>query len=154
MRKFRYSNLSLFSFLSRRDFCERSGPKDFFTTVLLPARRSLQLDEYPNKDRRTIVCRVIGEPCLVTSVGDPVRAFKLKSTVPVKITLTDCDGQPLKTGVHTIQVVKFSSATTSDPPIDATPTDAATTGNEFRLTDAATGEWHFNLATTSFSKGV
>jgi hypothetical protein len=70
------------------------------------------------------------------------------------MTLTACDGQPLTTGMHTIQVVKYSSATTSDPPIDATPTDAATTGNEFRLTDAATGEWHFNLATTSFSKGV
>jgi hypothetical protein len=86
--------------------------------------------------------------------ADPVRAFKLKSTVPVKMTLTDCDGQPLTTGVHTIQVIKYSNATTSDPPIDATPTDAATTGNEFRLTDAATGEWHFNLSTKSLSRGI
>jgi len=86
--------------------------------------------------------------------ADPVRAFRLKSTVPVKMTLTTCDGQPLTTGVHTIQITKFSSATTSDPPIDATPTDAATTGNEFRLTDAATGEWHFNLATKPLSKGI
>jgi hypothetical protein len=86
--------------------------------------------------------------------ADPLRAFKLKSTVPVKMTLTDCDGQPLTTGVHTIQVIKFSSATTSDAPIDATPTDAATTGNQFRLTDAATGEWHFNLDTKSLSKGI
>jgi hypothetical protein len=86
--------------------------------------------------------------------ADPVRAFKLKSTVPVKMTLTNCDGQPLTTGVHTIQVIKFSNATTSDQPVDATPTDAATTGNQFRLTDAATGEWHFNLATKSMSKGV
>jgi hypothetical protein len=86
--------------------------------------------------------------------NDPVRAFKLKSTVPVKMTLTSCDGQPLTTGVHTIQVIKFSNATTSDPPIDATPTDAATTGNEFRLTDSATGEWHFNLSTKSLTMGV
>jgi hypothetical protein len=86
--------------------------------------------------------------------SDPVRAFKLKSTVPVKMTLTTCDGQPLTTGVHTIQVIKFSNATTSDVPIDATPTDAATTGNEFRLTSAATGEWHFNLSTKSLSKGI
>lgn len=63
--------------------------------------------------------------------ADPVRAFKLKSTVPVKMTLTTCDGQPLTTGVHTIQVIKFSSSTTSDPPIDATPTDAATTATSF-----------------------
>ena len=29
-----------------------------------------------------------------------MRAFKLKSTVPVKMTLTSCDGQPLTTGVR------------------------------------------------------
>jgi len=86
--------------------------------------------------------------------ADPLRAFKLKSTIPVKMTLTDCEGQPLATGVHTIQAIKFSSATTSDAPIDATPTDPATTGNQFRLTDAATGEWHFNLATRGLSKGI
>jgi hypothetical protein len=85
---------------------------------------------------------------------NPVRAFKLKSTVPVKMTLSTCDGQPLATGVHTIQIVKFSSATTSDPAIDATPTDGATTGNQFRLTNAAMGEWHFNLSTTALSKGI
>ena len=39
--------------------------------------------------------------------NDPVRAFRLKSTVPVKMTLTSCDGRPLATGVHTIQVIKF-----------------------------------------------
>jgi len=81
-------------------------------------------------------------------------AFKLKSTVPVKMTLTACDGQPLTTGAHTIQVIKFSNATSSDPAIDATPTDSATTGNQFRLTDAATGEWHFNLSTQSLSRGI
>lgn len=86
--------------------------------------------------------------------ADPVRAFKLKSTVPVKMTLTACDGQPLTTGIHTIQVIKYSSVTTSDPAIDATPTDAATMGNEFRLTDAATGAWHFNLSTKSLSRGI
>jgi hypothetical protein len=42
----------------------------------------------------------------------------------------------------------------TDTPIDATPTDAATTGNEFRLTDATTGEWHFNLSTKSLSRGI
>ena len=30
----------------------------------------------------------------------------------------------------------------SDPPIDAKPSDAATTGSQFRLTG---GQWHFNL---------
>ena len=77
------------------------------------------------------------------SFADPVRSFKLNSTIPVKFSAT-CFGAPLTTGVHKIEAIKFSNATTSDAPIDATPTDAATTGNEFRLTGA---EWHFNLST-------
>ena len=55
--------------------------------------------------------------------------------------------------MHTLQVIKYSNATDSDPAIDATPTDAATTGNQFRLTSATTGEWHFNLNTTPLSVG-
>jgi len=42
----------------------------------------------------------------------------------------------------------------SDPAIDATPTDAATTGNQFLLTDAASGEWHYNLNTKPLSVGT
>ena len=75
--------------------------------------------------------------------ADPVRAFKLNSTIPVKFSAT-CYGAPLMTGIHTLQAIKYSNATDSDAPIDATPTDAATTGNEFRLTGS---EWHFNLKT-------
>ncbi len=67
------------------------------------------------------------------SFADPVRAFKLNSTIPVKFNAI-CFGTPLTTGVHTLQAIKYSNATDSDPPIDATPTDAATTGNQFRLT--------------------
>ena len=40
------------------------------------------------------------------------------------------------------------------PVIGATPTDAATTGNQFRLTGAASGNWHFNLNTTPLSVGT
>jgi hypothetical protein len=71
----------------------------------------------------------------------PLRAFKLKSTVPVRFTAS-CEGGAVTAGVHTLQVIKYSDETTAADPIDATPTDAATTGNQFRLTD---GEWHFNL---------
>jgi hypothetical protein len=77
--------------------------------------------------------------------SDPVRAFKLNSTVPVKFTAT-CNGTTLLTGVHTLQVIKYNSAVDADPAIDATPTDAATAGNQFRLTGS---EWHFNLSTKS-----
>jgi hypothetical protein len=56
-----------------------------------------------------------------------------------------CFNDALVTGVHTLQVTKYSNATTVvGDPIDATPTDAATTGNQFRLTGT---EWHYNLDT-------
>ncbi|HET9712814.1 MAG TPA: MBG domain-containing protein, partial [Pyrinomonadaceae bacterium] len=77
------------------------------------------------------------------SFADPVRAFKLNSTIPVKFTAI-CFGVPLTTGIHTLTVQKFSSNVDSDPAIDATPTDAVTTGNQFRLTGT---EWHYNLNT-------
>ncbi|HTG88420.1 MAG TPA: MBG domain-containing protein, partial [Pyrinomonadaceae bacterium] len=77
------------------------------------------------------------------SFADPVRAFKLNSTIPVKFNAV-CFGVPLTTGIHTLEAIKYSNSTTSDPAIDATPTDAATTGNQFRVTGT---EWHFNLNT-------
>ncbi|MBI3414574.1 MAG: HYR domain-containing protein, partial [Verrucomicrobia bacterium] len=77
------------------------------------------------------------------SFANPVKAFKLKSTIPVKFTAS-CGGSPVLTGIHTLQAIKWSAATTSAPPIDATPTDAATTGTQFRLTGE---EWHYNLDT-------
>ncbi|HEY9173663.1 MAG TPA: HYR domain-containing protein [Verrucomicrobiae bacterium] len=82
----------------------------------------------------------------------PLRTLKLGSTVPVKFTAS-CDGAPVTAGVHRLQLVKFSDATNSEEPIDASPQDAATTGNEFRLTD---GQWHFNLDTkaTGMTKGI
>jgi hypothetical protein len=88
------------------------------------------------------------------SYNNTVKTFKLGSTIPVKFSGTWLNtGAPLITGIHTLQAVKYSNATDSDPPIDATPTDAATTGNQFRLTD---GQWHFNLSTkgNGFSAGA
>ena len=80
------------------------------------------------------------------SFTSPVRSFKLNSTIPVKFNAI-CFGVPLTSGVHTLQAIKYSNSTTSYSPIDATPTDAATTGNQFRLTGA---DWHFNLNTKEF----
>jgi hypothetical protein len=80
--------------------------------------------------------------------ADPVRAFKLGSTIPVKFILNAVSGSGcgglVTTGVHTLQAIYYSPAMDAEPPIDATPTDAATPGNEFRLTGT---EWHFNLST-------
>jgi hypothetical protein len=86
------------------------------------------------------------------SFANPLRTFKMDSTIPVKFTAS-CDGSPVLTGVHTLQAIKYSDETTAGTPIDATPTDAATSGNQFRLTDS---EWHFNLDTkaTGMSAGI
>jgi hypothetical protein len=80
------------------------------------------------------------------SINDPVRAFKLGSTIPFKFVLYNlgCTGAPITTGVHTIRLSKGGNTTDQDAAIDATPTDSATTGNQFRLTDS---EWHYNLDT-------
>jgi hypothetical protein len=91
------------------------------------------------------------------SFADPVKAFKLGSTIPVKFLLNSFDGSScgsvVTTGIHTLQAIKYSNSTDADPPVDATPTDAATTGNQFRLTGT---EWHFNLSTKGgkFSAGT
>jgi hypothetical protein len=81
------------------------------------------------------------------SYANPVRSFKLGSTIPVKFGATWLNGgAALITGIQTLQAVKYSNATTVEgDAIDATPTDAATTtGNQFRLTGT---DWHFNLST-------
>ncbi len=54
-------------------------------------------------------------------------------------------------GVHTLGAIKWSSQTDSDPAIDATPGDAATAENQFRLAD---GEWHFSLDTRAAGVSV
>jgi hypothetical protein len=78
------------------------------------------------------------------SFASPLRTFKLNSTIPVKWSAT-CFNSPLLTGVHVLRAIKYSNATTPiGDPIDATPTDSASTGDQFRLTDS---EWHFNLDT-------
>ena len=86
------------------------------------------------------------------SFANPIRTFKMGSTIPVKFTAS-CSGSPVASGVHRLKAIKYTDATTSDSPIDATPQDAATSGNQFRLTD---GQWHFNLDTkgTGLSTGL
>ena len=84
--------------------------------------------------------------------ANPLRTFKMGSTIPVKFSGTQY-GAPLVTGIQTLQVIKYSDSTTSATPIDATPQDAATTGDQFLLTD---GQWNFNLNTkaTGMSVGI
>jgi VCBS repeat-containing protein len=55
------------------------------------------------------------------------------------------------TGVHRLRAIKYTDETTAADPIDATPQDAATTGNQFSLKD---GQWHFNLDTKATGLSV
>lgn len=84
------------------------------------------------------------------SFEEPLRTFKWGSTVPFKFKAT-CGGGTVLTGVHTLQAIKYSNATSNDPPMDATPTGGATTGNQFVLTG---DQWHFNLNTKPLSSGT
>ncbi|MCL4790336.1 MAG: PxKF domain-containing protein, partial [Verrucomicrobia bacterium] len=86
------------------------------------------------------------------SFAAPLKTFKAGSTIPVKFSAT-YSGAPLTTGVHLLQAIKYSDATTAGTPIDATPQGTATTGNQFRFAD---GNWQFNLDTksTGITKGV
>ena len=73
--------------------------------------------------------------------------FKLGSTVPVKFTFT-CGGTPITNAVPKLTVKQGD--TKPDPGVDeAISTSAATTGNAFRLVDASTGMYLFNLSTKS-----
>jgi len=86
--------------------------------------------------------------------ANSVRTFKLGSTVPVKFFLM-CGGTPVATGIHTLSAAKCSGSLDGDTAISVTATDAATTGNQFRITDASTGEWHLNLDTkVGFTQGT
>ncbi|WP_395090406.1 PKD domain-containing protein [Armatimonas sp.] len=84
------------------------------------------------------------------SYASPLLTHKQGSAIPVKFR-GSCCGNDVLSGVHTLQAIKYTSATASNPPINATSTDAATTGNQFRLTGS---QWHFNLDTGFLSKGT
>jgi hypothetical protein len=83
---------------------------------------------------------------------DSIRTFKLGSTIPFKFIAT-CNGNPITTGVHTISLQKVSGAIDTGDTVIPGSTDAASTGNQFRLSD---GQWHFNVntKTSDFSAGT
>lgn len=63
-----------------------------------------------------------------------------------------CSGAHVTTGIHTLQVIKWTSQTDSETPLDADSADARTEGNQFRLVGH---KWVFVLDTrdTGMSRG-
>ncbi|KAB2964258.1 MAG: hypothetical protein F9K16_04700 [Thermoanaerobaculia bacterium] len=83
--------------------------------------------------------------------GEPLRGFRLRSTIPVKFRIACQDGE-VSTGAHTLSTVLWSSVTEPGVPIEATSQGNGTAGNRFRWTG---DEWIFNLDTlaTGMSRG-
>lgn len=84
------------------------------------------------------------------TVQQPLKTFKAGSKIPVKFTIA-CAGQPVTQGVHTLQVIKWNNATTAADPLDASPADAATQGNQFRW---AADHWQYVLDTRATGMSV
>jgi probable HAF family extracellular repeat protein len=86
------------------------------------------------------------------SIGNPLRTFKMGSTIPLKFRAT-LNSSPVLTGTHRLQVIKYTDATTYGNPIDATPQGSPSMGNQFHQSGQ---EWHFNLDSkaTGMSAGI
>src|SRR3989344_1797613 len=118
----------------------------------------------PNPDQANTDGDGLGDACDPTPNGSgyvfsgvlqPVNAdgssiFKLGSTVPVKFQLTDASGVSVTTAVANLYVSKVSNGI-PDGEVEASSTSAASTGNQFRVSD---GQYIFNLGTKELSTGT
>ncbi len=84
------------------------------------------------------------------SFNCPVRTFKMGSTIPVKFTASRSSG-PVLSGIHKLEAIKYTGATTFGDPVDATPPGAESLGSEFTLSDS---QWQFNLSTKNSGMSV
>lgn len=92
-----------------------------------------------------------------TSVQQPINttgarsAFKLGSTVPVKIGVTGCDGHVVGSLAPAVSVVKLDG-TPDGTEMEPTSTASPTTGTTMRF-DSAGSQYIYNLGTKSLSTG-
>jgi hypothetical protein len=92
-----------------------------------------------------------GSPVVFTDVIspflDPIRAdgnYKIGSTLPIKVTITDCNGVA-NTGLHpTVALTKVNNAVDGDPTLPADTTAAPTNGKQMFW---AGDHYHYNLST-------
>jgi hypothetical protein len=84
--------------------------------------------------------------------ADGSSRVKLGSTVPVKFTLSS-NGSPLNSAVAYLNVKKLDNS--PDMGVDEAPlTIAPSSGNQFRLGDATTGQYIYNLSTKNAFTGA
>lgn len=84
------------------------------------------------------------------NLGKP---FKYGSTVPVKFSLTDSNGNFLSSAVATITAQKYANEVAAGDPIEVSPAGGANQGNLFRY-DASANQYIFNLDTSGMSVGT
>jgi lysophospholipase L1-like esterase len=86
----------------------------------------------------------------VNSDGSSI--FKLGSTVPIKLALSDVGGAAISSAVANLTLAKVTSEVDGTY-VEAASTAAATTGTLFRY-DATSQQYIFNLSTSGLSKGT
>lgn len=77
--------------------------------------------------------------------------FKAGSTIPVKITVADCDGSSVGTLTPVVKVVKLDG-TPNGTDVESTSPANPTPGNQMRY-DAIASQYIYNLGTKGFNKG-
>lgn len=101
-------------------------------------------------------CDGVTDEYIHGSFQSPINAdgssiFKLGRTIPVKIALSDCNGQNVSTASVTISVNWMSNADAGTP-IEVYSSGAANTGSYFRY-DVDAQQYIYNLSTASYSNG-
>jgi hypothetical protein len=78
--------------------------------------------------------------------------FKAGRTIPVKITVTDCDGNSASDATVTISVYKITDQVLgTEDELEVEASGSANTGNLFRYSE---GHYIFNLSTKGYSSGT
>jgi hypothetical protein len=88
----------------------------------------------------------------INAGSTPRSVFKLGSTVPLKFFLA-CPSGPVTNANATFSITKVDSM--PDGSVNESPVDLpASSGNQFRLADATSGQYIFNLSTKPLTQGT
>ena len=89
----------------------------------------------------------IGSMMLSPVNADSTSIFKLGSTIPVKVNITDCSGAGVSGLAPTIKMLKISSDPSQSGEVEVTSTQPNDTNGVMR--DLGTGQYIYNLASSS-----
>jgi hypothetical protein len=87
------------------------------------------------------------QPVNDTRNGQPMSVFKYKSTIPVKIKITDCNGSIVSTLSPTVSIARLSGDPPSAGADEAASTVPPTSGTVMRFTGDPDNQYMYNLAT-------